>query len=99
MGMLSFLFGSEEKVDYGKLVKEGAKIIDVRSPNEFAGGHAPKSINIPLQSIKDSINKIEHFNKPIILVCRSGARAAQANGILKKAGIESYNAGAWQNMK
>ena len=88
------LFGP--KVDYKQLIKEGAIVVDVRTPSEFKSGNYSGSKNIPLSSFKSSINKLK--NKQVILVCRSGGRAAQAKSILKQNGIIAYNAGAWQNV-
>lgn len=47
--MFSFLKNLliREQLDYTQLLKDGAIIIDVRSPQEFAQGHADKTINIP----------------------------------------------------
>lgn len=99
MGLLSKIFGSEPKADFNELLKNGAKIIDVRSPGEFQSGHCQKSINIPLDSVQNNISKIKGYNSTIILVCRSGGRASMAKKMLSDEGIEAHNAGAWQNLK
>lgn len=88
------LFG--ERPDFKSLIANGAMVIDVRTPQEFKGGHFKGSKNIPLPTINQQINKLK--NKEVILVCRSGMRAAQARGILKSQGIIAHNAGAWQNL-
>lgn len=93
---LSNLFGGT-KVDYRELINNGAIIIDVRTPQEFKSGHAKGSKNIPLQSLSKSISKLK--NKEVILVCRSGGRAASAKSTLSKHGITAHNAGAWQNLR
>ncbi len=46
MGFLDKLFGGP-KVDLKELVKQGAVIVDVRTPAEYQGGHIKGSINIP----------------------------------------------------
>ena len=86
------LFGPP--VDYKELMKNGAIIVDVRSPQEFRSGHAKKSKNIPLPELKIKIKTIK--DKEIILVCKSGGRAGMAKSILKKEGILAYNLGPWQ---
>lgn len=98
MGFFDSLFNrsTASAVDYTEKIKNGALVIDVRSPGEFNGGHVKGSTNIPLQNIANSLNKLK--GKEVILVCRSGARAGQAKGILQNAGITAYNAGAWQNI-
>jgi len=65
------------------------QIVDVREPDEFNGslGHLPGSILIPLGSLAQKFDKLEK-SRPIVAVCRSGARSAQATVILGKAGFE-----------
>ncbi len=92
-GLLQKLFGP--KVDFKALAAAGAVIIDVRTPEEFRAGHIKQSVNIPLQVITGKIADLKKKNKPIIAVCRSGARSGTAVGILKNAGMEAYNGGAW----
>ena len=89
------LFGGN-KVDYQERIKEGAIVVDVRTPGEFNSGHYKGSKNIPLQQISGSINKLK--GKEVILVCRSGGRAASARSMLSQHGIVAHNAGAWQNL-
>lgn len=98
--MFSFikkLFGIKS-IDYADLMAQGATIIDVRSPQEFAGGHVPNSINIPLGDIHNQIARLKKEGKPIIACCRSGARSGRATGMLKSAGVEAYNGGAWSSV-
>lgn len=97
MGFLNNIFGP--KVDYAELIVNGAKIIDVRTPGEFASGHPNGAINIPLGNIANSINKIKKYKAPIICVCASGMRSGQATSTLKSQGIEAYNAGSWTNLR
>jgi rhodanese-related sulfurtransferase len=54
------------------LVKNGAQIIDVRTPAEYNGGHIKGAKNIPLQSLNQNLGKINK-NKPVITCCASGA--------------------------
>jgi len=93
------LFGLGPKVDYKELVKNGAIIIDVRSPNEFQYGHIQKSVNIPLQSLGGQLGKIDK-NKVVITCCASGMRSASAKSILKAKGYSVvHNGGAWQSLE
>lgn len=89
--------GNKEEIK--KLLKEGsAKIIDVRTPEEFGAGHAKGSVNYPLQTFADSII---HLNpdEQIVLVCRSGNRSGRALKMLQEKGYKHiYNAGKWQNV-
>jgi rhodanese-related sulfurtransferase len=85
--------------DFAKLVKEGAVIVDVRTKGEFQAGHIEGSKNIPLDTVKNEVEKLKKLNKPIVTVCRSGNRSAMAKSILSSAGIDAYNGGAWTNLK
>lgn len=96
---LKNLLGFGPSVDYKALVENGAKIIDVRNPSEFKGGHVKGAINIPLPTISANVTKIKKMNVPIVVCCVSGMRSGQAKRTLKREGIEVYNAGAWQNLK
>ncbi len=59
--------------------KKGAKIIDVRSLQEFNEGHLQGAINIPYYEIRNSINNIlKNKEQEIVLYCETGARSKQA---------------------
>ena len=98
--MFSFLkklFGPG--VDFKSLVDNGAIIIDVRSPQEFDSGHIKGAKNIPVNIIQREITNIKKWGKPIITVCKSGARSNMAKSVLKGAGIEVYNGGPWNVLR
>ncbi len=65
------------------------QIVDVREPDEFNGplGHVPGAKLIPLGSLLQKKSLLDP-EKPIVIVCRSGARSAQATVLLAKAGFE-----------
>ena len=99
MGLLSFLFGGSKKQDrIIEALQAGAKIVDVRNPDEFKQGHAKGAVNIPLGNLGKKAAQLQKENQPIILCCRSGARAGNAASILQGVGIKSINAGAWQTV-
>lgn len=98
MSFLRKIFGLGTKVDVHELIRNGATLIDVRTPAEYNLGHAKGSTNIPLDKISTKIEKIKQLKKPVVLCCRSGMRSGQATSILKGAGItEAYNGGPWNN--
>jgi phage shock protein E len=79
-------------------IRSGARIIDVRSPQEFAGPSYPKAKNIPLDDLPSRMGELPK-DKPIVLYCASGARSAQAARMLKKAGFaDVVSAGGLGNM-
>ncbi|MBP6455772.1 MAG: rhodanese-like domain-containing protein [Chitinophagaceae bacterium] len=73
-------------------------IIDVRTREEFMGGHVVDSINIPLQEIEQKLNEIKQLAQPLILCCASGGRSGQAAAYLKKCGVECENGGSWMDV-
>lgn len=79
-----------------ELKKNGAQIVDVRSPEEFNSGHNPDSINIPVNSMMSSIDKLKK-GIPVIVCCASGSRSGVAAHMIRAKGFEVYNAGNWQN--
>lgn len=58
MGFLQSIFSATEKTDYKKMVSEGAVVVDVRSAGEFASGHIPGSVNIPLEELSFRANEL-----------------------------------------
>ncbi len=97
--ILKKLFRAEPSVNFKELTEKGAVIVDVRTPAEFKAGHIKEAINVPLDTVSRQLQMIKKINKPVIAVCRSGSRSGMAINILKKAGIEAYNGGAWDLLK
>jgi len=60
-------------------------LIDVRTPEEFAGGHIPGAVNISVEQLAQRLSEIPK-DKPVVLYCRSGNRSNQAAQILERAG-------------
>lgn len=78
------------------LLEQGGQIIDVRSVEEFNVANKEGSINIPLDSLKNRMDKLDK-SKPIILCCASGSRSALAKRSLMANGFENvHNAGVWR---
>ena len=78
-----------------------SQFIDVRTPGEFAFGHAYRTRNIPLDSLMQNLDKLEK-NEPVFIICQSGKRSMKAAHILNEAGFTktvSIAGGttAWQN--
>ena len=59
----------------------GWQCIDVRSATEFAAGHIPAAINIPMDEIESRLDDLR-TDQPIVLVCQSGKRAAMTRELL-----------------
>lgn len=99
MGLLNILGFGNKTNQISEFVAKGAIILDVRTYEEFAGGHIKGSKNIPLQVLHSKIAEIKKLNKPIITCCRSGMRSAQATSILKQNSIDCINGGGWQSLE
>lgn len=98
MGIFSKIFGKKPSINYKELVQNGAIIIDVRTTQEFSGGHIKGSKNIPLNILTNKINELKNYNN-IIVCCQSGMRSASAASILKQNGISNVvNGGGWQSL-
>lgn len=72
------------------LIEKGIKIVDVRTEYEFNMGHMPNSINIPLDSIRDNLDKFDK-NEKIYLTCQVGLRGYLASRILIQNGYKPVN--------
>jgi rhodanese-related sulfurtransferase len=82
-----------------RLRREGAQVVDVRSPGEFAGGHAEGSVNIPLDELEQRAGELDR-GRWVIVCCASGTRSAMARHRLRKHGFERVlNAGPWRNAR
>ena len=93
------LFSQAPQVDLKQLIREGAFLVDVRTPAEFQSGNVIGSVNIPLDTISRQLEKFKG-KKSVIVFCRSGNRSSQAKTILQRAGIsEVYNGGTWEQVK
>jgi|TARA_B110000879_G_scaffold191261_1_gene256278 phage shock protein E len=97
MSILKKIFGIKT-TDYNQLMKDGAIVIDVRTPGEFNSGHINGSTNVPLDKIRSKINKIGNLKTSIIFCCASGMRSGQATSIAKSKGIVAYNGGGWSSL-
>ena len=100
IALLKKIFGLGPAVDMKELVQQGALIVDVRSPGEYAGGHIKGSINIPVEVLRQNLGKLKNKNQVIITCCASGMRSASAKSILKSNGYTVvHNGGGWSGLK
>jgi len=80
-------------------IKQEARLIDVRSPEEFEIAHAPGTENIPMQEIPHHLDKLDKKH-PIIAFCRTGSRSDLTKEFLLNHGFEKVlNGGAWQQIQ
>lgn len=71
---------------------EPPRLIDVRTPGEFDNSHIAGAYNVPLDLLREHRDEIrQHLDDDVVLVCRSGQRAAQAEEALSQAGLSNVH--------
>jgi len=68
------------------------RVLDVRTPGEFDTVHLPGAHNVPLDLLREHRDEIiKHLDGDVVLVCRSGQRAVQAEAALRNAGLPNVH--------
>ena len=99
MGFFSAIFGKTDNSKLTEAIKDGAFLVDVRTPGEFSAGSVKGAVNIPLDKVSSQLAKFKN-KKSIVVFCRSGSRSGQAKSILENNGFQNViNGGTWQNVK
>lgn len=92
-------------VDAKHLIANGAVVIDVRTPDEFAAGHLPNATNIPIQEFAARIGEVDklvagNHGKDVVVYCRSGKRSGKAKSQLDAAGYTRVvNGGGYDGLR
>src|SRR5687768_16402754 len=74
-----------------RLAGEGAPfLIDVREPAEFAVGHVPGAVPLPLGQVGARVAELP-ADREIAVICRSGARSGKATELLRARGLRAVN--------
>lgn len=96
------IFGAEELREF---LDSGTdlRVIDVRTPGEFESMHIPGSYNVPLDLLRENRDELVDHLDDVVLVCRSGQRAAQAEDVLRQAGSRNIRVlaggvSAWEGL-
>jgi len=93
--MFNQLFAGSGTADLQTIIKEGAFLVDVRTPGEFSEGHVKGSVNIPLDTIPHQMGQFKS-KQHIVVFCRSGGRSSQAKSFLEQNGFTNVvNGGTW----
>lgn len=68
---------------------DGLSLIDVREPDEWAAGHAPEAVHIPLGELPARTEELAQLpeDRPVYIVCRTGGRSARAAAWLNANGL------------
>lgn len=77
--------------DAKAMMDEGSvTIVDVRTAEEYAGGHVPDAVNVPNESIQDAApDSLPQKDAVLLVYCRSGRRSAEASQKLSGLGYEN----------
>ncbi len=86
---------AKEAAEY---VKDGAIIVDVRSPEEFSSGHLSQAFNMPLDGIEGTLpNKIKDRSQVILVHCQTGLRSKKAKDRLNQIGYKQvFDLGSYE---
>jgi rhodanese-related sulfurtransferase len=91
------MFWNIKEIDAPQLARwlekktDDIRVIDVRHPNEIAMGTVPGAQPMPLHTLPFKFAELER-DKELVVICRSGARSAQAVAFLQRQGFENvYN--------
>ena len=90
----SFKYSQEPKVvaqdvAYALMQQQGAVVVDVREPHEYAAGHIPGAYNIPKDTVLSNadLTALKDQQIPIMVYCRSGGRAGDVLDALAEDGF------------
>jgi rhodanese-related sulfurtransferase len=98
MGFFDMFKRKDMSVQIKEYLEKKAVILDVRTQEEWNEGHIDGAKHIVLNLVPVKIDEIKSWKKPIIAVCRSGARSGQATQFLQQHGVDVINGGPWQNV-
>lgn len=97
-GIFKNLFVQSDNSNLTETIKNGAFLVDVRTPAEFSAGSVKGAVNIPLDKVQNQLAKFKN-KKKIVVFCLSGNRSGQAQFILKRNGFQNViNGGTWQRV-
>jgi len=74
------------------LANQNMVLVDVREPEEFAVGHLPQAINVPLGQIESELQRRSPTlprDRTLVFLCRSGARSLKACAFARRSGYEN----------
>jgi molybdenum cofactor guanylyltransferase len=79
---------SEIEVDeLAERLRDGVRLIDVREPDEYTGGHVPGAVSIPLGTVPDHLDDFRG-DGPTYVICQSGGRSRRACEFVDAQGLE-----------
>lgn len=94
--------GAVGPMDAVRLMNQGALLVDVRSREEFEGGHVIDARNLPQDEVAGAGESLKKYrDKVVIVCCESGMRSGAAARVLKAQGFTNVlnlrgGLGAWR---
>ena len=82
-----------EEIDVDELdrvLADGARLVDVREPNEYAGGHVAGAVLVPLRTVPEHVDAFRG-DGPAYVICRTGSRSYKACEYLAQLGVDAVN--------
>lgn len=71
-------------------------LLDVREDEEWQAGHAPGAVHVPLTELSTRLDELD-LDRTVHVICRSGARSAQAVAWLNENGADAVNVAGGMN--
>ncbi len=79
--------------------RAGGLLVDVREPGEYAGGHVPGAVLMPMSQLANRVGEIPR-SSPVFVICASGNRSSAMTDLLRSAGVDAVSVaggtGAWE---
>lgn len=83
---------SEISVDgLADVLESGARLIDVRQPDEYTDAHVPGAILIPLSEVPDRVSEFGGPGDTVYVICKAGGRSARACDFVRQSGVIAVN--------
>jgi rhodanese-related sulfurtransferase len=73
-----------------QLIASGAQLVDVRTDAEFAAGHIPRAVHVPLVDVRSEAAGLDR-DKPLVVYCRSGERSGMAADAFAASGWDAHS--------
>jgi rhodanese-related sulfurtransferase len=97
------LYRNARPADVQKELENGAAlcVIDVRTPQEWGGGHIPDALHIPVDDIQKRLSEVPRDGRKLYLICAGGGRSSAAANFLANRGFLNVHSveggmGAWR---
>ena len=77
--------------DLAAAIERGAAVVDVRTPMEYAAGHVPTALLMPMQLAAIRYEELRGASAPVYVICEVGSRSAHVADFLERVGIAAVN--------